>query len=115
MFGQLVDEVRGAHVDLAADGDQRCRSRTPQRHRHDRFADRSAADHVPDLIPYDARAKKVLELTFREALRLGHNYVGTEHVLLALPTIDPPRHFDRFGPRDSAQPRRVTGSTMRSM
>ncbi|WP_446218881.1 Clp protease N-terminal domain-containing protein [Micromonospora sp. IBHARD004] len=42
------------------------------------------ADQVPELIPYDARAKKVLELTFREALRLGHNYVGTEHILLAL-------------------------------
>lgn len=36
------------------------------------------------LIPFDAAAKKVLELTFREALRLGHNYIGTEHVLLAL-------------------------------
>ncbi|MFD3944138.1 Clp protease N-terminal domain-containing protein [Streptomyces sp. NPDC058579] len=43
-----------------------------------------AADEVPALVPYDAAAKKVLELTFREALRLGHNYVGTEHVLLAL-------------------------------
>ncbi|MFU8853721.1 Clp protease N-terminal domain-containing protein [Micromonospora sp. SL1-18] len=42
------------------------------------------AEQVPDLIPYDARGKKVLELTFREALRLGHNYVGTEHILLAL-------------------------------
>ncbi|MEU9506345.1 Clp protease N-terminal domain-containing protein [Micromonospora sp. NPDC048170] len=39
---------------------------------------------VPDLIPYDAQGKKALELTFREALRLGHNYIGTEHVLLAL-------------------------------
>ncbi|MER6755796.1 Clp protease N-terminal domain-containing protein [Micromonospora echinofusca] len=39
---------------------------------------------VPDLIPYDAQGKKALELTFREALRLGHNYVGTEHILLAL-------------------------------
>lgn len=39
---------------------------------------------VPALIPFDASAKKVLELTFREALRLGHNYVGTEHILLAL-------------------------------
>ena len=29
-------------------------------------------------------AKKVLELTFREALRLGHNYIGTEHILLSL-------------------------------
>ncbi|NIL56159.1 Clp protease N-terminal domain-containing protein [Salinispora arenicola] len=41
-------------------------------------------EQVPDLIPYDARGKKVLELTFREALRLGHNYIGTEHILLAL-------------------------------
>jgi Clp amino terminal domain, pathogenicity island component len=39
---------------------------------------------VPALIPFDARAKKALELTFRHALRLGHNYVGTEHILLAL-------------------------------
>ncbi|MCX2184478.1 ATP-dependent Clp protease ATP-binding subunit [Streptomyces sp. SKN60] len=43
-----------------------------------------AVEEVPALIPYDADAKKVLELTFREALRLGHNYVGTEHILLAL-------------------------------
>ncbi|MBZ4018941.1 Clp protease N-terminal domain-containing protein [Streptomyces purpurogeneiscleroticus] len=39
---------------------------------------------VPALIPFDAAAKKALELTFREALRLGHNYIGTEHLLLAL-------------------------------
>ena len=39
---------------------------------------------VPALIPFDAQAKKALELTFRQALRLGHNYIGTEHVLLAL-------------------------------
>jgi hypothetical protein len=43
-----------------------------------------AAEEVPELIPYDAGAKKVLELTFREALRMGHNYIGTEHILLAL-------------------------------
>lgn len=43
-----------------------------------------AVDDPPTLVPYDAAAKKVLELTFREALRLGHNYVGTEHILLAL-------------------------------
>ncbi|BBX17218.1 hypothetical protein CRI77_04520 [Mycolicibacterium duvalii] len=42
-----------------------------------------AAD-VPALIPFDSRAKKALELTFRQALRLGHNYIGTEHLLLAL-------------------------------
>jgi len=44
----------------------------------------AAADQVPSLIPYDAHGKKALELTFREALRLGHNYIGTEHILLAL-------------------------------
>jgi hypothetical protein len=43
-----------------------------------------AADEVPALIPFDVGAKKVLELTFREALRLGHEYVGTEHILLSL-------------------------------
>jgi hypothetical protein len=43
-----------------------------------------AADEVPELIPYDAGARKALELTFRQALRLGHNYIGTEHILLAL-------------------------------
>ena len=43
-----------------------------------------AAEEVPELIPYGTEAKKVLELTFREALRLGHNYIGTEHILLAL-------------------------------
>jgi hypothetical protein len=41
-------------------------------------------DNVPVLIPFNGQAKKVLELTFRQALRLGHNYVGTEHILLAL-------------------------------
>ncbi|MGW3647954.1 Clp protease N-terminal domain-containing protein [Streptomyces sp. NPDC000878] len=41
-------------------------------------------ENDPALIPFDANAKKSLELTFREALRLGHNYVGTEHILLAL-------------------------------
>jgi hypothetical protein len=43
----------------------------------------STAD-LPALIPFDGPAKKALELTFREALRLGHNYIGTEHLLLAL-------------------------------
>jgi hypothetical protein len=39
---------------------------------------------VPELIPFGIQAKKALELTLRVALRLGHNYVGTEHLLLAL-------------------------------
>jgi hypothetical protein len=48
---------------------------------------------TPDLVPFDSRARKALELTFREALRLGHNHVGTEHVLLALLELE-----DGYGP-----------------
>jgi hypothetical protein len=42
------------------------------------------SDNPPQLIPFSGPARKALELTFREALRLGHNYIGTEHMLLAL-------------------------------
>jgi ATP-dependent Clp protease ATP-binding subunit ClpA len=47
-----------------------------------------SADYVPELIPFDGPAKKALELTFRVALRLGHNYIGTEHMLLALLEVE---------------------------
>ncbi|GAT02924.1 Clp protease N-terminal domain-containing protein [Mycolicibacterium fortuitum] len=47
-----------------------------------------AADEVPALIPFSGGTKKALELTFRQALRLGHNYIGTEHILLALAEAD---------------------------
>ncbi|HSS25150.1 MAG TPA: Clp protease N-terminal domain-containing protein, partial [Mycobacterium sp.] len=43
-----------------------------------------AGGEPPELIPFSGPARKALELTFREALRLGHNYIGTEHMLLAL-------------------------------
>jgi hypothetical protein len=63
-----------------------------------------AAVHLPPaggdalaLIPFSGPAKKVLELTFREALRLGHNYIGTEHILLALVESE-----DHDGPLDRA-------------
>ena len=39
---------------------------------------------LPSHIPFTPRAKKVLELSLREALQLGHNYIGTEHILLGL-------------------------------
>jgi ATP-dependent Clp protease ATP-binding subunit ClpA len=42
--------------------------------------DKSPAGHIP----FTPRAKKVLELSLREALQLGHNYIGTEHILLGL-------------------------------
>ena len=43
-----------------------------------------AAPELPDRLPFSAASKKALELAVREALRLGHNYIGTEHLLLAL-------------------------------
>ena len=39
---------------------------------------------TPGHIPFTPRAKKVLELSLREALQLGHDYIGTEHILLGL-------------------------------
>jgi hypothetical protein len=44
----------------------------------------AAAEPVAGKIPFAPRAKKVLELAMREALLLEHNYIGTEHLLLAL-------------------------------
>jgi hypothetical protein len=41
-------------------------------------------DKTVSHIPFTPRAKKVLELSLREALQLGHNYIGTEHILLGL-------------------------------
>ncbi len=52
----------------------------------------------PQLIPFSGPARKALELAIREALRLGHNYVGTEHQLLALLELeggDGPLHRSR--------------------
>jgi hypothetical protein len=43
-----------------------------------------AAATVPERIPFSARSRKAMELAVREALRLGHNYIGTEHLLLGL-------------------------------
>jgi len=44
----------------------------------------SGTGESPELVPFDDGARATLEATFREALRLGHNYIGTEHLLLAL-------------------------------
>ena len=41
-------------------------------------------DHQGETVPFSPDARRVLAITLREALRLGHNYVGTEHILLAL-------------------------------
>ncbi len=39
-------------------------------------------------VPFAKRAKQTLELALREALRLGHNYIGCEHILLALARVE---------------------------
>jgi hypothetical protein len=44
----------------------------------------AARPDLPALIPFDAGAKEVLQLTFAHSARLGHTFVGTEHILLAL-------------------------------
>ena len=61
-LGISLDGVRGQVEELIGQGQQ-----TPSGH-----------------IPFTPRAKKVLELSLREALQLGHNYIGTEHILLGL-------------------------------
>ena len=61
-LGVTLDAVREQVRDIIGEGNQ-----TPSGH-----------------IPFTPRAKKVLELSLREALQLGHNYIGTEHILLGL-------------------------------
>ncbi|MDQ1662158.1 MAG: hypothetical protein QOJ68_2138 [Blastococcus sp.] len=46
------------------------------------------SEQVPALIPFDAHARRALELSFREALRLGSEQVGTGHVLLAVLAVE---------------------------
>ena len=61
-MGISLREVRGAIQQMIGEGQ------------------RAPAGHIP----FTPRAKKVLELSLREALQLGHNYIGTEHILLGL-------------------------------
>jgi Clp amino terminal domain, pathogenicity island component len=46
--------------------------------------DQTAPPGGPDKIPFNPQAKKIMALAVREALRLGHNYIGTEHILIAV-------------------------------
>jgi hypothetical protein len=48
------------------------------------LGDTPQAEAVPDHIPFAPSAKLLLERVLREALLLGHNYIGTEHILLAM-------------------------------
>ena len=47
-------------------------------------------DYQGETVPFSPDSRRVLAITLREALRLGHNYVGTEHILLALLQEDGP-------------------------
>lgn len=61
-------------------------------------------------IPFDSSGKEVLEVALREALGLGHNYVGTEHLLLALARVDSAatRIMDEHGADGATIRREVT-------
>ena len=63
-------------------------------------------------IPFTPRAKKVLELSLRESLELGHNYIGTEHILLAL-TREPEGVGARVLREMDADGERVRSETIR--
>ncbi|WFE30120.1 Clp protease N-terminal domain-containing protein [Solwaraspora sp. WMMD791] len=87
------DEICTAHLALAllaAPGTLAARAIAAQVSDLDQVRRQAAAalpppvDQVPELVPFDAHVRKVLELTFREALRLDDRAVGTAHVLLAL-------------------------------
>jgi ATP-dependent Clp protease ATP-binding subunit ClpC len=54
------------------------------RERTDEIIGRGAAPPPTGHIPFTPRSKKVLELSLREALQLGHHYIGTEHILLGI-------------------------------
>src|SRR5215210_7776817 len=61
-FGVSLEEVRGQVARIVGQGDE----------------------VTAGQIPFTPRAKKVLELSLREALSIGHNYIGSEHILLGL-------------------------------
>ena len=48
----------------------------------------AASGQAPDLVPFDTHARRALELTFREALRLDADHIGTGHVLLAVLEVE---------------------------
>ena len=75
----LIHEVRAWQPRRSESLGSRWRRCAPGRGDH-RPGPAGAGGHIP----FTPRAKKVLELSLREALQLGHNYIGTEHILLGL-------------------------------
>ncbi len=78
-IGIDVEEVRRRVEEAFGPGalDRRVRRRWGTRRR-------GRCDPVAGHVPFTPRAKKVLELSLREAVGLGHRYIGTEHILLGL-------------------------------
>jgi ATP-dependent Clp protease ATP-binding subunit ClpA len=81
-LGIDLDEVR-RQVE-AAFGPGALQRERPRARRFGRLRRRRVETGREGHRPFSAAAKKVLELSLREALSLGHNYIGTEHVVLAL-------------------------------
>jgi ATP-dependent Clp protease ATP-binding subunit ClpA len=80
-IGIDIDEVRRRVEDAFGPGAlERARSARERRRRRWRRSKSHSTGHLP----FCPRAKKVLELSLREALRLGDDFIGTEHILLAL-------------------------------
>ncbi len=79
LLGLLHEDTEAAFESLAATGVSLDAARAE-------VADTIGRGHgeAEGNIPFTPRAKKVLELSLREALQLGHNYIGSEHVLLGL-------------------------------
>jgi AcrR family transcriptional regulator len=83
LLGLLRDPACGAATLLAGQGvdldavQRTARATLPARHAE-----------MPALVPFDAHAREVLERTFTEAERLGHDQVGTEHILMAVLVVE---------------------------
>lgn len=72
------------------------------------------AGEVPALVPFSESARRALQQTFIEAVRLGHNYVGTEHMLLALlETEDEDGTLHRLGVDKSRTEHDITAALRR--
>ena len=105
-FDVTVEEVRAQVVRIVGEGDK------------------VAAGQIP----FTPRAKRALELSLREALRMGHDYIGTEHVLLGLDAVgdsvaarilrdfdlDPETVRRAVGQQLAGRPSPVPGATARS-
>jgi ATP-dependent Clp protease ATP-binding subunit ClpA len=83
-IGIDVDSIRDRIEESFGPGALESASRSRRRRRRRRGGECGARWPIGGHIPFSPRSKKVLELSLREAIRLRHNYIGTEHILLGL-------------------------------